>query len=100
MSPIEHNRLTIAAMLATTLLGGRNYALQDTGIGNPGMAGHSAWHGNTLTLAGAGAGVDVGGADQMHVVHLAEQDGDFEVVARLVPSTQPRKTEGLERQHS
>ena len=54
----------------------------DLGGGQP--TGSHTWDGRTLTVTGAGVGLNVKNADQVHFVHVGRPAGDFEAVVRLV----------------
>lgn len=56
---------------------------QDAALGAPAAPGRHTWDGQTLTLTGGGAGLNVKGSDQGQFVYLARAAGDFEIVARL-----------------
>ena len=59
-------------------------AWQGSDIGGGQSTGSHTWNGRTLTVTGAGAGLNVKNADQLHFVHVGRPAGDFEVVVRLV----------------
>ncbi len=57
---------------------------RDVGVGAPVPAGRHTWDGKTLTVTGAGLGLDVQGRDQCQFACITREAGNFEVVARLV----------------
>jgi hypothetical protein len=76
--------LVLALIVSAPLAGGEAaLAWQGSDIGGMQPMGSHAWDGGTLTVIGAGAGLNVKGADQLHFVHVGRPAGDFEVVVRL-----------------
>ncbi|MCU0873179.1 MAG: hypothetical protein MUE50_12640 [Pirellulaceae bacterium] len=59
------------------------FAWQGSDIGGGQPTGSHTWDGQTLTVSGAGAGLNVKHADQLHFAHVGRPAGDFEVVVRL-----------------
>jgi hypothetical protein len=59
----------------------------DIGIGNPRTAGSHSWSESTLSLAGAGVGLNIKGKDQAQFTYVRCEPGDFEIVARLMDFT-------------
>src|ERR1035438_2714162 len=56
---------------------------QTADLGAPATPGSHTWRQGTLTVTGAGAGLNVKGVDQGRFVYLTRAAGDFELVARL-----------------
>jgi hypothetical protein len=84
---MKHTLDLLTALLLVplgVLVAGCDYRWQSDGIGNPIPADGQTWDGKSVTITGAGAGLDVNGADQCHFVHITRDAGDFEIVARLV----------------
>ena len=65
----------------------------DTSIGAPAAAGSHTWDNNTLTVTGAGVGLNVKGSDQLQFRYFTREAGDFEVAVRLVDCTREGEAE-------
>lgn len=64
------------------------YQWHDATVGATAQPGGShTWDTKTLTVTGAGAGLDLKGKDECQFVYLNREAGDFEAVARLVAFT-------------
>jgi len=63
------------------------YTWTAAAIGTPALAGNHTWAKDSLTVTGAGAGLNVAGQDHCQFVYFVRQAGDFEIVARLASST-------------
>ncbi len=68
---------------APATAGDAAYAWQGSDIGGGQPTGSHSWDGKTLTVIGAGAGLNVKNADQLHFLYVSRPAGDFEVVVRL-----------------
>jgi len=72
------------------------YLWQDAGVGGSTTAGTHTWDGTTLTVTGAGAGLNVKNKDQVQFCYVNHVAGDFEIVARLTGFTgQAEATAGI-----
>jgi hypothetical protein len=56
---------------------------KDASIGDPQYLGGHSVNDNTLTITGAGEGIDVRGKDQLQFAYVTREPGDLTVIARL-----------------
>ncbi len=81
----------VVAVAALAAVGGwaapAEFSWKDAGIGAPPAGGTHTWDKTTLTVTGAGAGLNAKGGDGLQYVFLAHPAGDFEISARLAGIT-------------
>lgn len=84
MKPIHVVASVLAQIVCTPAAGSEAaFAWKGSDIGGGQPTGSRTWDGRTLTVTGAGAGLNVKNADELHFVHVGRPAGDFEVVVRL-----------------